>query len=736
MRWVISIALSGLLLLGVLLVLSTVEASPNPATPTGSHSVTTSMFPVAAGWIAPGVGASPGRPMVDPRTGEVLVCRRGGTTVISGTEVTSVIPDYCVVDVDPQTGRRFAVAGTGIAVLSGEQVVLTVTFPYTVVTARYNPKNGLLYAVTSGPGYPPTYELAVVQGSTIAYTRSLGAYGERPEVHPDTGLTYVPGGSAVHVLSGTQLLASLPVSGPVLGVRFHPYNRLVYAWGGELAGQVAAISGTVILGTAPVTFPVDLAPDPNRDRVYLTMLSGGLQVLSRTTPVTIVSTPGSLSPPNTLDVVSPSGEIVVAVSSAGRIYIYIFPPSLEDPVTITTAVPPFTVRAHPSGRVYVVERDGSYPPDPFTGLLILSGTTPLARLPSGYGLGPVVVRPDTGVAYALDILSGTLYLLSGTQVLTQVSLQPWMASSLVPRPESMALDPGTGMVYVGHRGASLLWVISGTEVQTISLSGLDTYPIVSVLTADPDHGVVYAGLSASRMLIISRTEVLTSVQWSMGYHSMGYHESLSAIAVDPRRGWLYGLGEYSTTAVLSITTPITQTFWVTSLSCGNATFALTAQPFNGLAYAGCGEFPSKQGIVQILNGPSVVVTMPISGYAKALAADPNTGWVYGALSGARSAVVFSGTTMYTVPLPFDPDRAWFNPLDGMGYVAGGSQVAVLDGPRLRYILRVGIYPDSMAFDPARERAYLTHYGDNRVVIFGRLPYAVYLPLVLRTQRSR
>jgi hypothetical protein len=731
MRWVISIALSGLLLLGVLLVLSTVEASPNPATPTGSHSVTTSMFPVAAGWIAPGVGASPGRPMVDPRTGEVLVCRRGGTTVISGTEVTSVIPDYCVVDVDPQTGRRFAVAGTGIAVLSGEQVVLTVTFPYTVVTARYNPKNGLLYAVTSGPGYPPTYELAVVQGSTIVYTRSLGAYGERPEVHPDTGLTYVPGGSAVHVLSGTQLLASLPVSGPVLGVRFHPYNRLVYAWGGELAGQVAAISGTVILGTAPVTFPVDLAPDPNRDRVYLTMLSGGLQVLSRTTPVTIVSTPGSLSPPNTLDVVSPSGEIVVAVSSAGRIYIYIFPPSLEDPVTITTAVPPFTVRAHPSGRVYVVERDGSYPPDPFTGLLILSGTTPLARLPSGYGLGPVVVRPDTGVAYALDILSGTLYLLSGTQVLTQVSLQPWMASSLVPRPESMALDPGTGMVYVGHRGASLLWVISGTEVQTISLSGLDTYPIVSVLTADPDHGVVYAGLSASRMLIISRTEVLTSVQWSMGYP-----ESLSAIAVDPRRGWLYGLGEYSTIAVLSITTPITQTFWVTSLSCGNATFALTAQPFNGLAYAGCGEFPSKQGIVQILNGPSVVVTMPISGYAKALAADPNTGWVYGALSGARSAVVFSGTTMYTVPLPFDPDRAWFNPLDGMGYVAGGSQVAVLDGPRLRYILRVGIYPDSMAFDPARERAYLTHYGDNRVVIFGRLPYAVYLPLVLRTQRSR
>ena len=727
MRWVISIALSILLLLGVLLVLSTVEASPGPVSGTGSPVTTASLFPVATGWVAPGVGASPGRPVVDPRTGEVLVCRRGGTAVISGTEMTALIPDYCVVDVDPQTGRRFAVACAEIALLSGDHTALTVTFPHAVMTARYNPKNGLLYAVVSVPGYPPNYELAVVQGSAVVYTQSLGAYGERPEVHPDTGLTYVPGGSVVHVLSGTQLLASLPVSGPIRGVRFHPYNRLVYVWGGEMAGQVAAISGTVILGTASVTSPVDLAPDPNRDRVYVTMISGGLVVLSRTTPVTIVPTPGGINP---VDVVPSSGEVVIAAPQA-RV-VYLFSPSLATSATITTAVPPFAVRAHPSGRVYVVERDtSSYLPTPSTGLLILSGTMPLARLPSGYGLGPVVVRPDTGVAYALDTLSGTLYLLSGTQVLTQVSLQPWMVSSMVPRPESMALDPGTGMVYVGHRGASLFWVISGTEVQTISLSGLDTYPVVSALTADPDRGVVYAGFSASRMLIISRTEVLTSVQWSAGYP-----ESLSAIAVDPQRGWLYGMGEVRSIAVLSITNPITQTFWVTSLSCGTATFALTVQPSNGLAYAGCGEFPSKQGIVQILNGPSVVVTMPISGYAKALAADPNTGWVYGALSGARSAAVFSGTTMYTVPLPFDPDRAWFNPLDGMGYIAGGSRVAVLDGPRLRYVLRVGIYPDSMAFDPARERAYLTHYGDNRVVIFGRLPYATYLPLVLRAQGYR
>ncbi len=725
MRWAISISLGALLLLGVLLILSPVRALPIPETGAGPQAATaSSLLPVEERMIAPGIGASPGCPMVDPRTGEVLICRKGGTTVVSGTGMASVIPDYCVMDVDPQTGRRFAAKDNEVAVLIGNQAVLNITLPYTVTAVRYNPKNSLLYVVTSKPGYPSAYELAVIRENTVVYTMSLGAYGRQPEVHPANGLTYVPAGNRVEVLSGTQLLASLPVSGPAWGAAYHPFNHLVYAWGGYGKGEIAIINGTSIQSRIPITDPVMLAPDPNRDYAYVTDLHSRMTVVSQTGVITVlqISSPSSLNP---VDVIPGSGEIVVGVVHSKEIRI--FPPQLSNPTVISTQIRPFAVRAHPSGRVYVVERDTSYPaPDPHTGLLVLSRTTPLARLPSGYGLGPVAVRPDNGVAYALDVLSGTLYLISGTQVLTGLSLQPWMASSLVPRPESMALDPGTGMVYVGRRGASLLWVISGTEVQTLSLSSFGSYPTVGALAAEPAHGVVYAGFAeSSQMLLISRTEVLTSVQWA------GSPGGLSAIAVDPLRGWLYGLGQAYPIAVFSVTTPVTQTFWVTSVGCGMATFALAVQPASGLAYAGCGEYPSLQGFVQILNGPDVVARMFISGYAKALAADPSTGWVYGALSGARSAVVFSGTTMYTLPLPFDPDRAWFNPLDGMGYIAGGSRVAVLEGPTLRYVLQVGVSPDSMAFDPYRERAYLTHYGDNRVMVFGELPYKAYLPLVLR-----
>lgn len=586
MRWAISISLGILFLLGVLLILSPVKASSVPGIGVGPQATTDSpMFPVGERIIAPGVGASPGRPLVDPRTGEVLICRKGGTTVVSSTEVVSVIPDYCVLDVDPQTGRRFAIKDNEMAVLVRDQAVLNVTLPYTVTSVRYNPKNGLLYAVYCQSGYFPVCELAAVRENTVVYTMSLGAYGGRPEVHPDSGLTYVPAGNVVQVLSGTQLLASLPVSGPIRGVRFHPYNRLVYAWGGDMSGQVAAIAGTAIQGTASVTSPVDLAPDPNRDRIYVAGADGRLYALAGTTPITtVIVFPGL----NTVDVVSPAGEIVVGAPQQRRVYV--FSPSLVNSVTLSTSGPPYAVCAHPSGRVYVVERDTSYPaPEPFTGLSILSRTTPLARLPSGYGLGPVAVRPDTGVAYALDTLSGTLYLLSGTQVLTGVSLQPWMASSLAPRPESMALDPGTGMVYVGHRSANWLWVISGTEVQTLSLSGFGYWPSAGALLADPDHGVVYAGLAESpQVLLVSGTEVLTSVEWT------GATQGLSALAVDPERGWLYGLGRAYSIAVFSVTAPVTQTFWVTSVGCGMATFALAVQPANGLAYAGCG-YPSTQG---------------------------------------------------------------------------------------------------------------------------------------------
>lgn len=728
MRWAISISLGVLFLLGVLLILSPVKASSVPGIGVGPQAATDSpMFPVGERIIAPGAGASPGRPLVDPRTGEVLICRRGGTTVVSGTEVISVIPDYCVLDVDPQTGRRFAMKGNELAVLVRDQAVLNVMLPYTVTAVRYNPKNGLLYAVYCQSGYFPVCELAAVRENTVVYTMSLGAYGGRPEVHPDSGLTYVPAGNVVQVLSGTQLLASLPVSGPVHGAAYHPLNHLMYIWGGYGGGDVVIIQGTTIQSRIPITDPAVLAPDPNRDYAYVTDLHGRMLVISRTGVVTVLQISSfSSALPNQVDVIPGSGEIVVGVVPSKEIRV--FPPQLSNPTVISTRIPPFSVRVHPSGRIYVVEQDGSYPPDPQTGLLVLSRTTPLARLPSGYGLGPVAVRPDMGVAYALDTLSGTLYLLSGTQVLTGVSLQPWMASSLAPRPESMALDPGTGMVYVGHRSVNWLWVISGTEVQTLSLSGFGYRPSAGALLADPDHGVVYAGLAESpQVLLVSGTEVLTSVEWA------GAPQGLSTLAVDPERGWLYGLGRAYSIEVFSVTAPVTQTFWVTSVGCGMATFALAVQPANGLAYAGCGAYPSMQGFVQILNGPDVVAQVPVSGYAKALAADPATGWVYGALSGARSAAVFSGTTMYTVPLPFDPDRAWYNPLDGMGYIAGGSQVAVLEGPNLRHVLRVGVYPDSMAFDLERERAYLTHYGDNRVIIFGKLPYKAYLPLVLRAQ---
>ncbi|MFN3763555.1 MAG: YncE family protein, partial [Anaerolineae bacterium] len=307
--------------------------------------------------------------MVDPCTGEILICRDGGTTIISGTEVVSVLPNYCVMDVDPQTGRRFATFGREVAVFVGNQAVLNIALPYTVVALRYNPRNGLLYVVTSKSGYPPSRELTVIQGNTVVYTTSLGAYGGHPEVHPDSGLMYVPDGGLVRVLSGTQLLASLPVSSPVLGVVYHPFLHLVYAWGGSGDGEVAVINGTGVQARIPITAPIMVAPDPNRDYAYVSDEYGQITVISPTGVIRVLQV-SSFPSRNPIDVVPGSGEIVVGVVPSKEVRI--FPPQLTDPAVISTQVPPFAVRAHPSGRIYVVERDSSYPaPDPQTGLLVL-----------------------------------------------------------------------------------------------------------------------------------------------------------------------------------------------------------------------------------------------------------------------------------------------------------------------------------------------------------------------------
>ncbi len=712
MKVVSAFFLTLLLLLLTMVILSPVTAAPDP---------TEKVLPLAVLSLNPGIGDRPDRMRIDPINSAILVHREGGTTVVSDTMVIRSIPGLWVADGDPQTGHRFAVGGHRVVILNGWEPIQSITLPYTATRLAYSRQSGSLYVVMQKSVEPPlAYELAVIRDGAVRFTMTLGTYGTQPVVHPDTGYAYIAGNYTVTVMNGANVLASIPVSGSVTGMRVYPGYPFVLAWGQPSTwgnpGWVAWISGTTRVASIPFPGqPYDLSADPGRGRVYVTGLSEGIVVITGTGASTsTIQFPGWW---NTLDVHPANGNIYAANHSERAVYI--FSPNLRQVAVLSTSLEPTAVQAHPTGRVYVLERDLSSPREyPHTALFVISGTERVAEIPSGYGLGPIAVRPQDGRVFALDMLSGTVFTISGTEVLSSVTLTPWFASPILPLEAEAAVDPSTGWLYVRPQAQWPLFVISDTGVLSISL-------LATALQADSAHGVVWVGSRSEltpTLTVLSGGQILTSVL------SQDLYGLFREIAVDADRGWLYAHNGWGV-AVFSITDPITQTFWVTTLVEPEMypPRSLVVEPVSGRAYVGTADK------IWVLNGPSIEGSQTVAGSPVALAADGN-GRVYGALAGAQQVVVISGTeTVNVIHLPFDPSRVWVSPGGKRVYVAGSYELAVLKEMSVESQWTTGTFPHAMAFDADRRRAYLTHRGDNRLLILEEkmLPWSVWLPLVLR-----
>ncbi|MFN3929615.1 MAG: YncE family protein, partial [Thermoflexus sp.] len=248
---------------------------------------------------------------------------------------------------------------------------------------------------------------------------------------------------------------------------------------------------------------------------------------------------------------------------------------------------------------------------------------------------------------------------------------------------------------------------------------------------DPAHGVIWGGASDffnPPLAVITGTAVSTI---PVGPPDAFFSGPIREIGVDPERGYLYVLGS-AQLAVFSLTTPLTASLWLTTVGQVYPPQALTVQPTNGLAYVG--SKVGASGALWIFQGPTLVTNRTMAGVPIALAADPETGWVYAALSGTRQVVGISGTDLaFTVTLPFEPRRIWISPRSHLAYVAGDVQVAALYGPSVRRVLTTGILPRDMVFDPTAGLAILSHEGDNRLVWIEEriLDRRIWLPLVLK-----
>ncbi|WP_322798415.1 hypothetical protein [Thermoflexus sp.] len=720
-----SLIASGFLVLLALIGLPPGWAAPAPASSASSPNPVVPAL-LNEQFLDPGPGLFPGGAALHPRSGEVWVCRRGGATILQGAELRDILPGSCALNFHAQTDRWFAAEGRSVLIMSGTTPVARVTLPYTVTGLVQHPRTQLLYVTMQRHPWPPiSTDLAVLSGTTVLTTMSaLDARLLTP--HPESGDLYMgvyTGTNMLWILSGTERVAHIPIAGPLYELRYHPYTRLTYV---AARDELKILNGRQVSAALPVTETYQIAVDPESERAYAThLIPRYLTVLSRTEVITRIPFPNG---PNPIAVIPGSGEIVVGAFPDRSVHV--FSRDLSPLSVLTIPVRPRIISALPDGWAYVSgwgvgPVDGETPP---SALWVLSRSVSMAGYVNGFGLGPLALSPDGGRLYALNPYEGYFYVLSGTETLTSSVLPQWPTAPVqLPRGRWMALDPGTGWVYVGHPGFSLLWIFQGSGWMTRTLEGS-----LNVLTADPERGVIWGGggsSSAPPLFVITGTTVSTIPIGDP--EASTFLGPVREIALDPERNYLYALGPFHL-AVFSLTTPITASFWLTTVGAVYPPQALAVQPASGLAYVGSGM--GTTGTLWIFEGPTLRVSRTMAGVPIALAADPQTGWVYAALSGTRQVAVLTGTALaFTVSLPFEPRRIWISPRSHLAYGAGEVQVAALDGPAIRRVLTTGIFPRDMVFDPRTGLAVLSHEGDNRLVWIEEraLDRRLWLPLVMK-----
>lgn len=333
----------------------------------------------------------------------------------------------------------------------------------------------------------------------------------------------------------------------------------------------------------------------------------------------------------------------------------------------------------------------------------------------------IAANPATGYVYALDLVSDTAVVISGTSVITMVDVGDW--------PYDVAANPVTGYVYVANRGAESVTVISGTRVITTLPTG--DYP--RAIGVNPATGCVYVlNYWSNDVTVISGTSVVTTVAVGVWPYR---------VAANRATGYVYitnegGLGDGSIT-VVSATRVITEIP-------GRGTPRLV-----GLSEATGYVYVYDDGI-RILSGTRVITSLPrVSGFVQAIGADPTTGYVYLSHSELTlnsctfSVTVMSGTQVITtLPLGrrvpsgtvyFKRDSVGVDPSTGFVYVVDviSHHVTALVDTSVLAVVQTDSFPWAVDYNPTNGYAYVASSDSVTVigpVVLGR---RVYLPLVAR-----
>ncbi|MDE1880933.1 MAG: YncE family protein [Euryarchaeota archaeon] len=370
--------------------------------------------------------------------------------------------------------------------------------------------------------------------------------------------------------------------------------------------------------------------------------------------------------------------------------------------------------------------------------------------------GPATPRPDGG-----NQVTSTLVLSNGS--LLPGNFLP--ANGLAP--QSVAVDPRDGKVFVVDSGSDLISVLNATSLQV-----LDTVPVGAspgTILYDRLNHLVYAAigstdvvsiLNASTDLLVGQVQVGSS-PWGLALDSRNgeifvtnwHSANVSVIngTTDRLMGSIsglldpFGIGFDTTTGAIYVSslysgnlTAINGTTWLTGpavpLGPLSYPYAIAFDVANGDLYV----TDSYGNAVSVVNGAtnSVVATILVGGglnaYPTGIAYDPANGNVYATSEGLINVSVIdtsTNTVQGNVATGLFPADVAFDSRNAELYAVnfGSNNVTAIDGTRETAVgnTTLGTTPDLMAFDLRSGSLAVTNsQGNDLCLIDGRTHHLV------------
>ncbi|HTW55173.1 MAG TPA: YncE family protein [Thermoplasmata archaeon] len=320
-------------------------------------------------------------------------------------------------------------------------------------------------------------------------------------------------------------------------------------------------------------------------------------------------------------------------------------------------------------------------------------------VPVGQAPGMAAYDPQNGYVYVTNLNSANISVLDGTAVVGTISLEPNGTGS----PDYVVYDPVNTLVYVVDRynaegSTGAVSVIYGTAVtSTVNVGVLPNSAAV-----DPASGAVYvtnAGGSAVTVLMgnVSVASVPT------GNHPW-------AAAYDPLNGYVYVAN--NGTANVSVVSGLSD---LGAVPVGTGPDAVAYDPADAEVYVA--NYATDN--VSVLSGLTLAGTVGVGAGPSFVGYDAQNGSIVVANSAGANLTALNGTTVVVSPtVGLGPVWAAFGPAGGFGYAVNtlDGTVSVLIALEPFATVPVGSLPTMALRDPATGAVYVVNSGTNNVSV--------------------